>query len=620
MGPRMIWGKRDERVAGSGRRWHAAETSIVKSTARGWHCDYSRYPLVFGAVPALFSLMLFVPSCAAAAENEDVAALRRMLGELKAENRKLSQRLGALESASATRRVKPAPAQQRPAPAATAAAVAPTVVAPTVVVAPPVDPPALPAPDLSEAAAKRPLGVRVSELEIVWAAQENATRQIIRDSLSKTGPKINSFLSLSGVVEGVASRAGSFTGPTQENLSLGTAELDFDIKLSDWLTGALVLHFDSGTGAIFPTGNQPVVPTNLPGIGVDRFTLDRTHVSVGDLMQFPIAARFGVEVLHFGTSTGVARLDTLSIGTPLTTEVFENRQTAGGLEFAWPTPPRQPPPAPVVVPRVSPLVVAPAVSQLMRWLGYTPLPERPFRPTPVTFPFDPAPFYGSVMTYRGSDSIIPGRTKIDDYNASLGFRTRGHCGVPYDQLKNSLVCPWTLDFHVDYDTSVFESRFLRTSYLPFLNQIGRIPGVAASLKTSFGPFAFVGEVNAAIQDARFIDGLGIARNMMPMTWQASIAYQFDWNPWITEIGAQGDFISVGYSGSQDMAGVSILQNGIPTRIGFVPQHRLFLTGGEWVMDGLKVAVEYSANWDYPVSVGGTGKVAHGWFGLIQLNF
>jgi hypothetical protein len=187
-------------------------------------------------------------------------------------------------------------------------------------------------------------------------------------------------------------------------------------------------------------------------------------------------------------------------------------------------------------------------------------------------------------------------------------------------LTNSLICPWTVDFHVDYDTSVFESRFLRTSYLPFLNQIGRIPGVAASLKTSFGPFAFVGEVNAAIQDARFIDGLGIARNMMPMTWQASIAYQFDWNPWIQEIGAQGDFISVGYSGSQDMAGVSILQNGIPTRIGFVPQHRLFLTGGEWVMDGLKVAVEYSANWDYPVSVGGTGRVAHGWFGLIQLNF
>ena len=613
MGPRMIWGMRDALVAGLRRRRHTAENGTVKPTTPGWYRVCSVCPLIVRAVPALLSIVSFVPSYAVAAENEDMATLRRMIGELKAENRKLSERLGALEGA-APRRSRPATAQERPVPAVAAAKPAST--APS----PPADPTALPAPDLSEAAAKRPLNERVRELEIGWAANENATRQILRDTLNKTGPKINSFLALSGVVEGVASRTGSFSGPTQENLSLGTAELDFDIKMSDWLTGALVLHFDNGTGAIFPTGNQPVVPANIVGVGVDRFTLDRTHISVGDLMQFPIAARFGVEVLHFGTSTGVARLDTLSIGTPLTTEVFENRQTAGGFEFAWPTPPRQPPPAPVVVPRVSPLVVAPAVSRLMRWLGYTPLPERPFRPTPVTFPFDPAPFYGSAMTYRGSDSIIPGRTKIDDYNASLGFRTRGHCGVPYDQLTNSLICPWTVDFHVDYDTSVFESRFLRTSYLPFLNQIGRIPGVAASLKTSFGPFAFVGEVNAALQEARFFDGLGIAKSMMPMTWQASIAYQFDWNPWVTEIGAQGDFISLGYSGSKDMAGVAMLQNGVPTRIGFVPQHRLFLTGGEWVMDGLKVAVEYSANWDYPVSAGGTGKVAHGGFGLIQLNF
>ena len=613
MGPRMLWGKRDELVAGSRRHLHAAGIGTVELTVRGWHRVSAVYPLIFRAAPALFSLVLLVPSYAIAAENEEIAVLRRMLGELKAENRKLSQRLGALEGASATRRTGPAVVHERPAPAATAAQRAPTVLSP------PVDPPALPAPDLSEAAAKRPLNERVKELEIGWAAQENATRQIIRDTLSKTGPKINNFLTLSGVVEGLASRSGDFNGPTQERLALGTAELDFDIKLSDWLTGALVLHFDNGTGAIFPTGNSPVVPT-IPGVGVDRFTLDRTHILVGDLMQFPIAARFGVEVVHFGTSTGVARLDTLSIGTPLTTEVFENRQTAGGLEFAWPTPPRQPPPAPVVVPRVSPLVVAPAVSQLARWLGYTPLPERPFRPQPVTLPLDPPPFYGSVVTYRGSDSIIPGRTKIDDYNASLGFRTRGNCGVPYDQLTDSLICPWTFDFHVDYDTSVFESRFLHAAYLPFLSEIGRIPGMAASVKASFGPFAFVGEVNAALREARFLDGLGIARSMTPMTWQASIAYQFDWNPWIQEIGAQGDFISLGYSGSKDMAGVAMLQNGVPTRIGFVPQHRLFLTGGEWVMDGLKVAVEYSANWDYPVNSGGTGRLAHGAFGLLQLNF
>jgi hypothetical protein len=605
-----------EFVAGSERRRRLTKAATAEWTAGGWR-SYIMYRLIVGGTPALFSLALLVPSCVAAAESEEIAVLRRMLGELKAENRKLSQRLSALESTSTTRRAAPAAASERRGPAAAAATSAATVAKP----APPAETSAavLPAPDLSEAAAKRPLSERVKNLEIGWAAQESATQQIIRDTFNKTGSKINNYLSLSGVVEGLASRSGDFTGPTKENLALSTAELDFDIKLSDWLTGAMVLHFDNGTGAIFPTGNNPVA-IGQPGIGVDRFTLDRTHILVGDLMQFPIAARFGVETLHFGTSTGVARLDTLSIGTPLTTEVFENRQTAGGLEFAWPTPPLRPLPAPVVVPKVSPLVVAPAVQQIARWLGYTPLPQRPVKLQPVTPPFDPPPFYGSVVAYRGSDNIIPGRTSIDDYNASLGYRTNGHCGLPYEQLTTSLICPWTFDVHVDYDTSVFESRFLHTSYLPFLEQIGRVPGMAASVKSSFGPFAVVGEVNAALRSASFLDGIGIRKNMMPMTWQASLAYQFDWNPWVTEIGAQGDFISVGYSGSKDMAGVLLLQNGLPTRVGFVPQHRLFLTAGEWVMDGLKIAVEYSANWDYSTNVGGTGKLAHGGFGLIQLNF
>jgi hypothetical protein len=611
----MISITRDEFVGGFRRSRHAAEIRAVESTVGCWR-RYAAHRLIVHATSALFTLLLLVPY-AAAAENEDIATLRQMLGELKAENRKLSERLSALEGASAARRTAPAAARERAAPAATAATPAATASKP----ASPAEASAtvLPVPDLSETAAKRPLAERVKELEIGWAAQENATQQLIRDTLAKTGPKINSFLALSGVVEGLASRAGQFDGPAKENLALSTAELDFDIKLSDWLTGALVLHFDNGTGVIFPTGNN-IVQTGVPGTGVDRFTLDRTHILVGDFTQFPIAARFGVETLHFGTSTGVARLDTLSIGTPLTTEVFENRQTAGGLEFAWPTPPLRPLPPPVVVPRVSPLVVAPAVYQIARWLGYTPLPQRPFRPEPVRPPVDPPPFYGSIMAYKGSDNIIPNRTKIDDYNATLGYRTSGHCGVPYEQLTSSLVCPWTVDFHVDYDTSVFESRFLHSAYLPFLPQIGQIPGVAASVKSSFGPFALVGEVNAALKSATFFDGVSIPRSMTPITWQLSLAYQFDWNPWVTEIGAQGDYVSIGYSGSKDMAGVTGLINGVPTRIGFVPQHRLFLTAGEWVMDGLKVAVEYSANWDYPTRLGGTGQLAHGGFGLIQLNF
>src|SRR5215510_8121726 len=565
------------------------------------------------AALALVSLALLAPSYAAAADNEDVAELRRMLQEVQAQNRELSRRLGALESAreaSAAPRTKPA--RERPSPGP--AAVKPSAVAASSSAAAP-----LPEPHDTS---KMGLEERVKELEIGWAAQENATRQIIQNALSKTGPKINSYLGLSGVVEVTGSRFRDFTGPTRDDLILSTTELDFDISLSNWLTGSLVLTFEKGTPATAPTtAFVTVSPTGLEATGPDRFTLDRTHMLIGDFTRFPIAARVGREVVPFGTSTGVARLDTLSIGTPLTTEVFENRETTAGLEFAWPTQPLMPPPAPVVVPPVRPLVIAPLVEQWARWLGYTPLPQRPVRLTPVTPLIEPPPFYGSFFVYKGNELLTPSNTKIQDFNASLGFRTSGHCGVPYEELWSSLVCPWTFDFHVDYDTSVFNSRFLQSAYLPFLDQIGRVPGIAASVKASFGPFAVVGEVNSAIRPVRFFDGLGTPKNITPMTWQASIAYQFDWNPWITEIGHQGgDFISVASSACKNMAGATDVSTGSPTRIGFVPKHRLLVTWGEWVMDGLKVALEYSVNWDYPQSAGGTGAIAQGVFAQAQLNF
>src|SRR3982074_1795907 len=147
MRPRMIPGGGDEAVARSSGHRHAAEIGTVASTARGWHRVYAVYPLMSRAAPALFSLVLLVPSYAAAAENEDMAVLRRMLGELKAENRKLSERLSALEGTSAARRTKSAPAQERSAPTVIAAKPAPTVDSTPVAVP---DPPPLPAPDLSE--------------------------------------------------------------------------------------------------------------------------------------------------------------------------------------------------------------------------------------------------------------------------------------------------------------------------------------------------------------------------------------------------------------------------------------------------------------------------------------
>ena len=547
-----------------------------------------------------------------------------MLRELRDQNRELSRRLDALENAAAARRTAPAREQ--------AAAKNEPLATPQVAAAQPLRRDTAPSVTswVTTTSAEFDGGFR--EADLTQMAHESATRQIIQDSLSKIGPKINSFLSLSGVIEVVASQSREFeplidaqhpfgkVGPAKDRLDLGTVELDFDIKASEWLTGALVITWESGSPSQSQIGG-PLFPTTLgTAPAIDRFTLDRTHISVGDLMQFPLAARFGREVMHFGSSTGVARLDTLSIGTPLTTAVFENRQTFAGFEFALPTPPPMPAPAPVVEPPVRPLVLAPLVKDIAQRLGYLPLPQRVKPLTPVTPPLDLPPIYGSVMFYKGTEDFGVGRTRIEDFNASLGYRTRGHCGKLYEELQSSRVCPWTLDFHVDYSTNVFESIFLHETYLPFLTQIGSIPGIAATLKASFGPFAFVGEVNKAIEEATFIDGLGIVRNITPMTWQAAIAYQFDWNPWVREIGAQGDFISVAYSGSQDMAGAAALINGEPNRVGFVPETRLLVTAGEWVLPELKVAAEYSANWDYPQSRGGTGQLVHGIFGLVQFNF
>jgi septal ring factor EnvC (AmiA/AmiB activator) len=72
------------------------------------------------AALALVGLALLASPCAAAADKEDIAELRRMLREVQAQNRELSQRLGALESAReapAAPRAKPARAQEPPTPA-----------------------------------------------------------------------------------------------------------------------------------------------------------------------------------------------------------------------------------------------------------------------------------------------------------------------------------------------------------------------------------------------------------------------------------------------------------------------------------------------------------------------
>ena len=504
-------------------------------------------------------------------DDADVAVLKRAIEELQAQNRALANRLATLEAEKAARE-----AAAKREPARPAASVAP--------------PPG--------AADREDLTRRVKELEAAKTAQEEATRAIIRDSLSKVGSKINEAVSFGGAIEMLAGRGRDFSGVRQSTLQLNTAELDFDVQVSPWVLGNLKIGYTDGTNVQFP---------NTRGFesSVDRFTLDTASITIGDLQRFPLYLKAGRVTLGFGSSSGTHRSDVLSIESPLTTDAFEAKRNAIGFGFGVPTPALGRAEPPVVVPPVRPLVIAPAVDALARQLGYAPPPERPKRPVPISLPPEPPPYYGSLLFYEGHNIGAP-RSFTRNINARLGYRTGGHCGRPYSELRSSDFCPWSLDVNVDYTTSVFDSKFLETEYRPFLDTFGPVRGMASTVKLSLGPMLLVGEWNGAIQRAVFEDDAGKILSIRPRAWQVALGYQFDWNPWVETIGGQGSYLALGYSQSNDLAGATQIVGTVSNRVGFLPRSRWTLTAGEWVLDGLKVQLEYSRITDYSISQGGTG--------------
>jgi uncharacterized coiled-coil protein SlyX len=534
----------------------------------------------------LCAALCFPTTLARAADNDNINALMQAIEKLQAENRDLARRLGALEAEKSARKApaahtEPAAvAQRKPVPETTQESPAPST------------------------ARTGSLEQRVTDLELTKTAQEDSVRTIIRDSFAKTGSKVNEFVTLGGAIEVTGSRASDFSGKKTDSVQLSTAELDLDIKLNEWTAGSFIIQYDTGTNVLFPTAQSF-------NTGIDRLTVDRATITIGDVQRFPLYAKVGRDALSFGTSTGIHRADVLSVENPLTIEVFEMRRNSIGLGFGLPTPAAGPPPAGVVVPPVQPMVLNPAFGAFARGLGYHPPPVRPKAPTPTPFTPEPPPFYGSFDAYDANTVSGINRKLGTAFNGRLGYQTRGNCGRPYDELKDSLLCPWGLDVSVDYISSVFDSRFLENEYSNFMTQFGQIPGMAVDLKMNFGPMLLIAEYNTAIKTARFVDDAGRAIHIAPAAWQVALGYQFAWNPWVETIGAQGTYAALGYSRSHDMAGATQATTGGPTRVGFVPESRLTVTAAEYIWEGMKVAIEYSHNWDYSIGKGGTGRQADG---------
>jgi hypothetical protein len=539
---------------------------------------------------ALICVLLCVPLRAAAAEADEIEELKGAIKALRDENRELSKRVRALEEEKSKRgqtsQFGTSPEKQESPPSATA-----------------------------NRKDQEQLEQRVEELEKSKTAQEDAVRSIVRDSLAKTGSMINEFVTLGGTLEVTGGRVRDFSGKTENQIQLTTAQLEFEIRPNPWTLGNLVVEYDPGTSVTFPT-------TNGFSTGVERINLDTAFIQIGDPQRFPPFLKAGRIVLPFGVSTGSAWADVLSVENPLTVEVFETRKTAVGIGVGFPTPALKPAAPPVAAPPVKPLVINPLVSAISRSLGYEPPPSRP-KPLPLVYPAPAPPLLNAGLYFYSGNSgtTLDGQPSLArHFDATMGYHTRGHCGRSYDQLSATDFCPWTLDLDASYNSSVYDSLFLQSEYEAFLYQIGLVPGATVSLKSSLGPVAIVAEWNGALNGTRFVDDAGRRINMKPSAWQLSLGYQFDWNPWVEVIGDQGTYVSLSYSQSSDLAGVTQLINGVPTRVGFVPQKRLILTGGEWVLDGVRVVLEYSYNWDYPVSAGGTGSTAYGLFGSLLLVF
>jgi hypothetical protein len=85
----------------------------------------------------------------------------------------------------------------------------------------------------------------------------------------------------------------------------------------------------------------------------------------------------------------------------------------------------------------------------------------------------------------------------------------------------------------------------------------------------------------------------------------SLGCQFDWNPWV-EVDWRKETMSPSATQSYDLAGVTLAGKGsgsFPSGDSREPRR--------WVLDGVRLAIEYSYSADYSQGKGGTGRSANG---------
>lgn len=108
--------------------------------------------------------------------------------------------------------------------------------------------------------------------------EEEVARQVKEKS---GGPNINEFVSLSGAIEGDYKLGKDFAGDHSSEFVLDTVDLIFDIKVTDWATGKVVVEYD-GT-----EDNEDL-------------SIDEAHITLGKTEDVPFFLTGGKIYAPFG--------------------------------------------------------------------------------------------------------------------------------------------------------------------------------------------------------------------------------------------------------------------------------------------------------------------------------
>jgi hypothetical protein len=115
-------------------------------------------------------------------------------------------------------------------------------------------------------------------------------------------------VSISGAIEVEATWSEDFDGESSSDISLATAEVALEGRLTNWAGATLALEWDDEE---------------------DKITVDEAFISLGSAELFPVQGQVGRFVVPFGVYDGN------TIADPLTKEVFEAKEDAllAGFEF-----------------------------------------------------------------------------------------------------------------------------------------------------------------------------------------------------------------------------------------------------------------------------------------------